>query len=56
MRFASLGSGSKGNSTIIVSGATSVLLDCGFGIRSILRAVACARCSSRDNHGNTHYS
>ena len=43
MRFASLGSGSKGNSTIIVSGATSVLLDCGFGIRS-----TCARLLARD--------
>ncbi|MGK0249496.1 MAG: phosphoribosyl 1,2-cyclic phosphodiesterase [Oleispira sp.] len=30
MRFASLGSGSKGNSTIIDSGESRVLIDCGF--------------------------
>ena len=36
MRFASLGSGSKGNSTIIESGLTIVLVDCGFGIKSLL--------------------
>lgn len=35
MRFASLGSGSKGNSTIIEAGSTVVLVDCGFGIRSL---------------------
>ena len=43
MRFASLGSGSKGNSTIVVSGLTSVLVDCGFGVRSI-----CARLLARN--------
>ena len=43
MRFASLGSGSKGNSTIVVSGLTSILVDCGFGIRSI-----CARLLARN--------
>jgi phosphoribosyl 1,2-cyclic phosphodiesterase len=31
MRFASLGSGSKGNALLIESGGTRVLLDCGFG-------------------------
>ena len=31
MRFASLGSGSKGNALLIEAGATRVLLDCGFG-------------------------
>ena len=30
MRFASLGSGSKGNATVIDSGSTRVLIDCGF--------------------------
>lgn len=30
LRFASLGSGSKGNGTLIESGKTRVLLDCGF--------------------------
>lgn len=32
LRFASLGSGSKGNATIIESGKTRVLLDCGFSV------------------------
>ena len=30
MRFASLGSGSKGNATVIESGETRILIDCGF--------------------------
>jgi phosphoribosyl 1,2-cyclic phosphodiesterase len=30
MRFASLGSGSKGNATLVEAGATRVLVDCGF--------------------------
>lgn len=30
MRFASLGSGSRGNATVIVEGNTCVMLDCGF--------------------------
>ena len=30
MRFASLGSGSKGNATIIDSGKSRILIDCGF--------------------------
>jgi phosphoribosyl 1,2-cyclic phosphodiesterase len=33
MRFASLGSGSKGNALVVESGGTRVLLDCGFGLR-----------------------
>lgn len=32
LRFASLGSGSKGNGTLIESGKTRVLLDCGFSL------------------------
>lgn len=32
LRFASLGSGSKGNGTLIESGKTRVLVDCGFGL------------------------
>lgn len=35
MRFASLGSGSKGNSLLIESGGTRVLLDCGFGLADV---------------------
>jgi len=30
MRFASLGSGSKGNATVVEAGATRVMVDCGF--------------------------
>ena len=33
MRFASLGSGSRGNSLIVETGQTRLMLDCGFGIR-----------------------
>ena len=32
MRFASLGSGSQGNSLVVEAGATRLLLDCGFGL------------------------
>jgi phosphoribosyl 1,2-cyclic phosphodiesterase len=35
MRFASLGSGSRGNALIIESGATRVMVDCGFGPRQL---------------------
>ncbi len=35
MRFASLGSGSRGNALVIESGQTRVLLDCGFSVREI---------------------
>lgn len=31
MRFASLGSGSRGNALVVEAGATRVMLDCGFG-------------------------
>lgn len=37
MRFASLGSGSRGNALVIESGSTRVLLDCGFGIKETVR-------------------
>lgn len=33
MRFASLGSGSRGNGTVVQSGNTTVLVDCGFSLR-----------------------
>jgi len=35
MRFASLGSGSKGNAWLVEKGTTRVLIDCGFGIREM---------------------
>ncbi len=41
MRFASLGSGSAGNATLVEAGGTRLLLDCGFSIREM--AVRLAR-------------
>jgi phosphoribosyl 1,2-cyclic phosphodiesterase len=35
LRFASLGSGSSGNGLMVESGATRVLLDCGFSLREV---------------------
>lgn len=40
MRFASLGSGSRGNATLIECGATRLLLDCGFAAREVERRLA----------------
>ncbi len=37
IRFASLGSGSKGNALLVESGRTRVLVDCGFGPREMAR-------------------
>lgn len=33
MRFASLGSGSRGNATLVEAGQTCVLIDCGFSVK-----------------------
>lgn len=35
MRFASLGSGSKGNATLVQAGGTTLLLDCGFSVSEL---------------------
>ena len=35
MRFASLGSGSRGNATVIEAEDTRILLDCGFAAREL---------------------
>ncbi|MDR0379461.1 MAG: MBL fold metallo-hydrolase, partial [Candidatus Accumulibacter sp.] len=40
MRFASLGSGSQGNSLVVDAGDTRLLLDCGFSARSMLTRLA----------------
>jgi phosphoribosyl 1,2-cyclic phosphodiesterase len=40
MRFASLGSGSRGNSLIVDAGDTKLLLDCGFSVRSTVSRLA----------------
>jgi len=37
LRFASLGTGSRGNATVITSGSTTLLLDCGFSLRETER-------------------
>jgi phosphoribosyl 1,2-cyclic phosphodiesterase len=40
MRFASLGSGSRGNALVVESGNTRLLLDCGFGPRELQKRLA----------------
>lgn len=40
MRFASLGSGSRGNALVVESGATRILVDCGFGPRNLKQRLA----------------
>lgn len=35
MRFASLGSGSKGNATLVCNGKTRLLIDCGFSLKEL---------------------
>lgn len=37
MRFASLGSGSKGNATVVAAADTLVMIDCGFSLRETTR-------------------
>lgn len=37
MRFASLGSGSRGNATLITSGKTTLMIDCGFSAREAVK-------------------
>ncbi len=37
MRFASLGSGSKGNALVVEKGRTRILVDCGFSLREVTR-------------------
>ncbi|GAB5450697.1 MAG: MBL fold metallo-hydrolase [Halioglobus sp.] len=37
MKFASLGSGSKGNATLVSAGGTLVMVDCGFSLRETTR-------------------
>jgi phosphoribosyl 1,2-cyclic phosphodiesterase len=37
LRFASLGSGSEGNALLVQSGQTTIMIDCGFGIKESIR-------------------
>ncbi len=48
MKFASLGSGSKGNATLIQAGGTCLLLDCGFSLRELEARLA--RLDMRPDH------
>ena len=48
MRFASLGSGSKGNATLVATGAGAVLIDCGFSVRETLARLASIGMSADD--------
>ncbi len=40
MRFASLGSGSRGNATLVAAGGTALLVDCGFSVKETERRLA----------------
>jgi len=40
MRFALLGSGSRGNATLVEEGNTRLLIDCGFSVRDVERRMA----------------
>jgi phosphoribosyl 1,2-cyclic phosphodiesterase len=40
LRFASLGSGSRGNALVVEAGGTRILLDCGFGPRNLALRLA----------------
>jgi phosphoribosyl 1,2-cyclic phosphodiesterase len=40
VRFASLGSGSEGNSLVVEADATRILIDCGFGVRDTAARLA----------------
>jgi phosphoribosyl 1,2-cyclic phosphodiesterase len=40
VQFASLGSGSKGNATLVRAGETLVMIDCGFSVRETVRRMA----------------
>lgn len=40
MKFASLGSGSEGNSLLVSAGRTHVLMDCGFGLNETISRLA----------------
>ncbi|KJS08056.1 MAG: beta-lactamase [Gammaproteobacteria bacterium BRH_c0] len=48
IRFASLGSGSKGNGTLLESAGTCVLVDCGFSIRETEKRLARLGCRAED--------
>lgn len=50
MRFASLGSGSRGNATLVEAGRTCVMVDCGFSIAETRRRLARLDKTPQDIH------
>lgn len=48
LRFASLGSGSRGNATLVQAGPTCLLVDCGFTIKETERRLACLGLTAAD--------
>ena len=46
MRFASLGSGSRGNAALVAAGSTLLMVDCGFSCRETERRMARLGCSA----------
>ncbi|WP_020559118.1 MBL fold metallo-hydrolase [Thiofilum flexile] len=48
LRFASLGSGSKGNATLVESGKTRVLIDCGFTLSEVEKRLWRLSCNPED--------
>jgi phosphoribosyl 1,2-cyclic phosphodiesterase len=51
MRFASLGSGSRGNALVVEVGQTRLLLDCGFAIRETISRLSCLKLRPEDLGG-----
>jgi phosphoribosyl 1,2-cyclic phosphodiesterase len=48
LRFATLGSGSRGNATVVACGRTVVLMDCGFAVNETLRRLGALGLSGED--------
>ena len=40
MRFAAIGSGSRGNATLVEAGSTRILVDCGLSVRALVQRLA----------------
>ena len=51
MRFSSIGSGSAGNGLVVEQSSTSLLLDCGFGLRETEQRLARINISPEDLSG-----
>jgi len=50
MRFASLGSGSRGNALVVEAGRTRVMLDCGFAFGETVTRLQRIGCAAEDIH------